>query len=165
MSIEIPEVGDRSSRLEGLSENGARRLAMRVSRRSFLGRLGRGMIAASLGAASGAMLLADSVIAHPLPGGCGGCSVTCNTLTGNNRCPNGTNPNGCWCITASPCANYKEWCDCTGDNYCQGNRRCINGNPSCYNHRFYSNTGDTHIACRRYRCVNQSACENIENPC
>lgn len=167
MSIEIPEAGDARTHLEDFSESITRHLAMRISRRSFLGRLGRGAIVASVGAASGTVILAGEALAHTPPAGCGGCSVHCSQLTGNNRCPTGTALCGCWCISGAGCANYKEWCDCCGDSYCSGpgRRQCIGGSPSCYNHRVYSSTGDTHIACRRSRCVSLSECARVENPC
>jgi hypothetical protein len=164
MSIEIPEVGDVRTKLENGSERVMRRLAIRVSRRSFLGTLGRGAVVATIGGVASSVILEGEAQAHSC--GCSGCSVHCQTLTGNNRCPNNTSVCGCWCIADSGCANYKEWCDCCGDTYCQNHpRQCINGNPSCCNHRFYSTTSDVHIACRRYRCVSLSKCDRVENPC
>lgn len=165
MRIEIPEAGDNPTWLEDLSESALRGFAMRVSRRSFLGRLGRGAIAASLGAAAGSLLLAEDALSHAPPPGCSGCAVTCAQLTGQNECPGSTSVCGCWCISGAGCANYKKWCDCCGDAYCQGRRQCVNGAPSCYNHRAYSSTGDTHIACRRWRCTSASNCERFVNPC
>lgn len=164
MNIEIPVRGDGSSRIENLSERASRRLAMRISRRSFLGRLGRGVIVAAVGSAAGPFLISESAYAHTNP--CSKtCSVSCKVLTGSNSCPSGTSNCGCWCITSTACTNYREWCDCCGDNYCSGRRQCVNGAPSCYNHRAYSASGDTHIACRFNRCVTASNCERFENPC
>jgi hypothetical protein len=110
--------------LEGLASQTARRMAARISRRSFVGRAGLGLVAASMGGAGTALLFPEVAEAHTCPSGCN-CSesVTCVALTGVNGCPSGTCECGCW--TVSDCTRcpgqpncVKSWCDCCGGTYC-----------------------------------------------
>lgn len=163
----------KSSLLESSSDAFARRLAQRVSRRSFLGRVGKGAIVAATAGVAGVALLDVGAFAHVNP--CQEtCSISCESLPGHNAnsCPGSTNTCGCWCINVSSvcgATGIREWCDCCGDNYCQGNRQCVEGtdnrtHPSCYNHDAYG-PGSEHIACRRHHCVTQSQCARFDMPC
>lgn len=170
MSTEIREVSESVTHLESLSNRASRRLAGRISRRSFMGRVGKGAIAATLGSAGANLLLAPA-IAHDNP--CqAGCSIGCATLTGSNNCPSGSCNCGCWCIRvpSGTCSStYREWCDCCGG--CQGNLKCVEGSdglthPSCYNHKAWpEGCDDLHIKCRRHRCVSLSDCERVNTVC
>lgn len=156
------------TKLERYSKVATTRLARSVSRRSFIGRVGRGAIAASLGSAGAALLANNSALAHT--GGCGcadgcGLSVSCDNLPGHmhNSCPSGSCGCGCWCCSTTGCASgYREWCDCCGG--CSGGAGCANGKPTCYNHAVWSNgcNGHIHIKCRRKNCVPRSSCGAID---
>jgi hypothetical protein len=153
-----------STNSEALSGAIARRLAMKLSRRSFIGRIGKGTVALSLGGAGAALILPEAAWAHSCPGGCD-CShsVTCGALTGSNSCPSGTCECGCWTVTdCGTCSNspgcLKYWCDCCGGDYCHGGAqcRCVGGSPSCCIHKTWSGgCGDSswHIACRKSICA------------
>ena len=149
--------------LEAAASRATRGLAGRISRRSFVGRAGLGIVAASVGGSGTALLFPASAAAHTCPGGCD-CSesVTCATLTGANACPSGTCECGCW--TVSDCTHCssepnctKSWCDCCGGDYCNPNPcNCVGGHPSCCNHKTHSGgcgvLNQWHIACRKSFC-------------
>lgn len=157
--------GDRAT-LTTVGESMSRLLASRYSRRSFLGTVGRGTVTLSLLAGSAALLDSSSAEAHsvpcPCPGGCG-LSVTCYQYWGDgNTCPPGTCGCGWWTTCASPCSAAKVWSDCCSDGTaCTGGAQCINGAPSCWNHKTYScgcATTSAHIVCRRWYCRGDLAC-------
>jgi hypothetical protein len=146
------------TRLEGIANRVSRRLAMRVTRRSFIGRLGAGATVALLGAE------AANLIASPSSAlACSsGCSTGCLELDGwkKNSCPTGSCDSGCWCITVpqSTCSTgLKRWCDCTGG--CSHGADChcnSNGAPTCCNHKFWGGgcgDSDDYIKCRHWNCV------------
>lgn len=155
--------------LETFSKHSSTYLAGRVSRRSFMGRLGRGAIAATLGGAGATLLLNQRAEAHTCP--CSNCgnSIGCGTLTGvQGSCPSDTCQCGCWCINVSSdkCASgIREWCDCCGG--CaegSGGCRCVNGIPTCCYHKEWPEgcgSADTHIKCRYHKCVSSSQCERF----
>lgn len=167
--------------LANLSGLVARRLAARVSRRTFMARLGQGMIALSLGSA-GAVAFAEGALADPVCA-CGRCtsvpftgesccgrnSVTCRTLTGTNACPSGTCICGCWWVnvsTSSCASGLLEWCDCCGACQSGGACACVTGSdgrryPTCCTHKWWTSKdvcGDctSHIKCRRQRCISST---------
>ena len=163
------------SSLETLSEEIARGFAQRVSRRSFLGRLGKGMIAASLGA-GGAAILAEDAFAHACNCERCDCSIGCAALPGHNSnsCPPGTCTCGCWCVSGESCPAFREWCDCCGGDYCNPHGcRCVTGTdgctrPSCCHHKEWPGgcgSSSWHIACRRSQCVSAGQCEDFTNGC
>jgi hypothetical protein len=154
--------------LERAATISSRLVASRVSRRSFFGRVGRGVAAASLGAA-GTQLLAPAVaLADACPHGCNcACSVSCNYLPGwgQNACPPDSCRCGHWCIQDSTCGNgIRKWTDCCGTGWCadHGGCYCVPGKnrPTCCNPRDWSG-GDCsptpgHIVCRTTDCVDCS---------
>jgi len=151
---EPQQVTEGHNRFDTLSEQWARGLASRFNRRSFLGQVGVGGITlAAGGALSG--VTASSAKAHSNP-----CtypnSVTCNTLTGSNSCPGGTCGCGYWdeYDGENRCGSTTvRWHDCCGG--C-GDCGCVNGHPTCCNHRVYSQgclaDQSPHIKCRHYSC-------------
>lgn len=174
LPVEVKEVSVPGTRLERMSDTYSRRLAGRVSRRSFFGRLGQGAIAATLGSV-GVDLLSRPAQAHS--NWCqSNCSIGCAKLTGTNWCPADTCECGCWCIrvSSSTCTStYREWCDCCGG--CNdSNRGCVGGSdglthPTCLFHKEYSGgcgtLGSTHIKCRRHQCVKDYMCERFGTQC
>lgn len=173
-STQVPTQND--SQLENLHESISRALAGRISRRSFMGRLGKGMIAASLGTAGGVLVRAES--AEGSHGGCPSgctkcaCSVSCSYLPGWNQasCPTngyGTCACGSWCFSTAECGSgIRRWTDCCGINYCNvnpgGGCRCISSvsRPACCYHKTYGGgCGDSNsiIACRSHQCVSSCA--------
>jgi hypothetical protein len=162
---------EESSRLEGLASWTSRGLAQRVTRRSALGRLGRGAVALSLGGA-GVAFLAEEASAHNVNtcnscdtnnANCSPCcynnSVTCGTLTGNyGSCPSGSYDCGYWEYTDSSCGtanNLRRWTDCCGSCSEGSIGRCIGGAPTCCNHKEWPQQGGLctdHIRCRYTFC-------------
>jgi hypothetical protein len=151
--------------LEKVGGDFSRFFASRVSRRSFLSRVGVGAVALTMGGTAGEALV-ERAHAHSSCN-CGACSgtcgcnnsVTCANLTGSNVCPSGSCICGCWWVSYSGCASgFREWCDCCmGCGSCS----CHSGAPSCCNHKFYSSrstcsTGCNHIKCRRWRCISST---------
>jgi hypothetical protein len=147
----------------------SQRLAERVSRRSFLARVGRGAIAVAMGG-SAALALPDRGYAHDSCE-CGSCSgsccgaltVRCENLPGwnRNRCPSDSCICGCWweSVSTSVCSSgIREWCDCCrGCTGCD----CVNDHPTCCRHKTYSSrsqcaSGCNHIRCRRWRCIDST---------
>lgn len=142
----------RGSLIEGAAAGLSRAAAGRVSRRSFLGRLGRFTVVAA-GAGSGLALLTDPALAvcgdfncdcagRPGDSGCGsgrscpscqkcGHSVTCKGLTGvTGACPPGTRTCGSWtcnCGSGTCGGGLREWVDCCPED---GNTVC-NPDSSC----------------------------------
>jgi hypothetical protein len=175
--VEIPEVSDSGSRLESAAEIVSRRLANTISRRSFLGRLGVGAVAATVGNGASALIFTRSAYAHTNP--CqSGCSISCGTLTGSNACPAGTCNCGCWCVRVSTSicqSTLRHFCDCCGGDYCNApghGCRCIQGSdglthPSCCLHKLWPDgcgvQGEWHIACRTLGCLN--SCNRINTVC
>lgn len=68
-AIEIHEVSDAGSRLEIAAESVSRKLANTISRRSFLGRLGIGAIAATLGNGASVLIFPEEAACpyEPMP--------------------------------------------------------------------------------------------------
>jgi hypothetical protein len=155
--------------LEQLSEAVARGLSARVSRRSALGRLGRGAIAVSLGGGAAAYL-SETAAAHGCPCGSGcGFSVRCQCLSGGavGSCPSGTCECGWWCVNDSSCpSGHKFWIDCCGGcnngGSCTCMTDCVDGvsRPYCCHHKVYGcgcgtvGSESSHIKCRIRRCGN-----------
>ena len=177
MPMEIRDVSTNTTWLETLSDSLSRGLAGRISRKSFVGRVSRGAVAATLGGAGATLFMTESAEAHANP--CAnGCSVQCSRHPswGANSCPSGTCECGCWCISVSTgvCGSgLKEWCDCCGGDFClpQG-CTCISAcgttYPSCCNHKVWAEgcgSADWHIACRYSKCVSSSQCEHINSVC
>jgi hypothetical protein len=168
--------------LEDVTEAIARALAARVSRRSFLGRVGKGTIAVALGGSAGAALMnADSAFGTHANCNCQNCScsASCNQLWGTNACPTvafGACADACacgsWCFSDSGCpSTIRRWEDCCGINYCNcsGGPRCA-GSPSrpvCVHHKTYSGgcgtIGTSQVVCRQTACT--SSCNWIQNYC
>lgn len=149
---------DPTSRFDSGSEQMARGLAKRFSRRSFLGQTGAGGVAVAMGGLAGAHIDPTVAAAHTPP--CGsGFAVPCNTLNGNNNCPAGTCSCGWWIdpdnLNRCPGSNVR-WHDCCGacneGNLCN----CVSGHPHCCNHQLYDNEclsgTSAHIKCRFYTC-------------
>jgi hypothetical protein len=134
----------KSSAVESTTAASARALALRVSRRSFLGRLGR-LTVVMAAASAGVNILDDRASAlqcdQCLPGGNTGCgsgrtpsngpcsgarSVTCGALTGTGgRCPDNSFACGSWSCSCSACASgVKRWTDCCGTGQCSASSSC-----------------------------------------
>lgn len=156
------------SMLEELSESISRALAARVSRRSFLGRMSTGAVAASIGTT------AVVLTRPPAAAACThNCSISCVDLTGSNNCPSNrytTCTCGSWCFSDSGCASgIRRWEDCCGINYCNvaGGCRCVSGYPTCCNTKTYSDgcgtVGQSVVVCRLRFCVTN--CTVINNYC
>lgn len=155
--------------LENLNESISRSLASRFSRRSFMGRLGKGAVAATLGSAGVALVRPEAALAASCPSGCNcACSVSCEYLPGwgQNSCPTngyGTCACGSWCFSTTQCpSGIRRWDDCCGINYCTKNPGtgcyCVSSvnRPSCCNTKTYSGgCGDASsiVACRMNTCV------------
>jgi hypothetical protein len=171
-------IGTDIGKLEETSGSLTRALASRTSRRSFMGRLGRGAIAASLGAA-GAQLLAPAAAQAVGCGSCSGCSIGCGNLNQWNRnsCPPGSCSCGSWVIrvASSTCSStLRRWTDCCNTGWCGdhagGNCNSIGDDgrrhPSCCNPREYFNgscNANGRIVCRRHSCV--TGANPIPDPC
>lgn len=174
-AIEIHEVSDAGSRLEIAAESVSRKLANTISRRSFLGRLGIGAIAATLGNGASVLIFPEEAAAHTNP--CqSGCSISCGTLTGSNACPAGTCNAGCWCVRVSTSicqSTLRHFCDCAGGDYCGSHPcHCVTGtdgltHPSCCLHKLWPDgcgvVDEWHIACRVIDCLN--SCNRINSIC
>jgi hypothetical protein len=169
--------------LESMSNRVSRTLAGRVTRRSFLSRLGRGAIAVSLGSAAGATFLAGVAGGHTPdpPADCGDCgphalecctsgrdSISCQELNGHNQniCPGSSESCGSWCITVSTstCSSgFRKWTDCCGNAYCDGGQNCHCENDpggtsrqSCCRHKFY--TGGQMTSSNQHIACRKHAC-------
>ena len=143
-------------------------LADRTPRRAFLGRIGRGLVASSVGGAAALSLFTERAYA----GGCGcygDVSVSCDCLPGGtNACPSGTCECGCWTTCTSMCTgcNNTQWCDCC--NTSAGTPSCVQGcgpDPgrpkNCFNKEWSGGCGtvnQTQIRCRHWFCSTGSAC-------
>lgn len=133
-------------------------LAERTPRRSFLGKVGRGLVASSVGGAAALSLFAETAYAGNC--GCNGnVSVSCGCLTGTNLCPSDTCECGCWqtCnqVLCPGCLQNVNWCDC-----CNTSAKSSDCVPSCESRpkncfpKEWSggcSSGYT-IRCRKYRC-------------
>jgi hypothetical protein len=166
--------GTSTTHLERVSESVTRSLAGRTSRRSFIGRLGKGAVAASLGSAGVALLRAPAS-AFALP--CSGCSIACRYLRdwNQNSCPTNSCMCGSWVIhvlTTTCSSGYRRWTDCCNSGWCgaHGGERCdtseLDGSshPTCHNPKDYPNTvndtcgsSTTKIVCRKHNCVSSGA--------
>jgi hypothetical protein len=151
--------------LESLSNRLARGLATRVSRRSAVGRLGRGAIAVSLGSA-GAAIFVGGAAAHTC--NCSNCSnsVRCECLPGgSNNCPSGSCQCGWWCVSDGTCpSGHKFWIDCCGGcnsgQACNCVVDCVDGQqrPTCCHHKEWGcgcgtvGSEFSHIKCRIHVC-------------
>jgi hypothetical protein len=139
-----------------------RRLAVKMSRRAMIDRVGKQAIALSLGGAGLAIAAPDawahtSNVCGACTGNCCGAdSVWCSTLTGTNACPSGTVGCGHW--AAGSCSGgrtlyYADCCkNCDNGAAC----RCVGGHPHCCRHQAHrngtSNDCGDHIYCRRSYC-------------
>lgn len=145
-------------------------LADRTPRRSFLGKMGRGLVASSVGGAAALGLFAEQAYAS---GGCGcygDVSVTCACEYGTDACPTGTCECGCWTSCSAYCTGCSatQWCDCcnTTSNYtthCVGGCGPAPGYPTnCYTKAQGwpggCGTGTSVIRCRYYLCTQGPAC-------
>lgn len=144
----------------------SRALAKRWSRRSLIGRAGRGAVVMAMAGAGAATLLADPSEAHSSTT-CGSCtgtccssdSVRCGSLPGwmQNSCPTNAFNCGYWDVNDSSCASgIRRQVDCCADCHNGADCTCINGNPSCCRHKSHSNQQGTcgdHIKCRRHLCL------------
>lgn len=147
-----------AQRIDAAVESASRRLASGFSRRSFLGQVGGGAVALSVG---GLATAADQAYAE-----CGPCtgvdSVTCKFLTGENHCPGNSCTGGFWVVSGGICqtegrGTETRWADCLGE--C-GTCTCHNENgtcrPSCCNFKQWP--GGCHegeqirIKCRVWSC-------------
>jgi hypothetical protein len=158
--------------LEGVADAIARSLAGRVSRRSFVGRVGLGAVAASLGGVGVSLTRAQTAWAsYPCPSGCNClCSTQCgNVFPGNpgGTCPSPTCKCGTWCFQDSVCGSgYRRYDDCCSINWCNANGgcKCVAGRASCCNGKTYpEGCGDANsiIVCRTLQCVPVSNCVRI----
>jgi hypothetical protein len=161
------------SRLELAVGGASRSLAGRFSRRSFIGRLGLGVVAASLGESGLSLMrpgLAGATIAS-----CGTCSVSCNYLPGwlQNSCPTNSCRCGHWCFTDSTCPSgqTRRWTDCCDLGWCGAHGGCYcvtsKNKVTCCNSRTYSpydcNPSGAKVVCRFNAC--NSGCSGIPNYC
>jgi len=148
--------------LEDFGDAVARGLAARVSRRSAIGRIGRGAVAVSLGGA-GAALFAPNAAATS----CTGVNSTrCECLVGgSNSCPSDTCACGWWCVSDATCASgHKFWTDCCGGcndgANCACVYDCVDGalRPYCCNLKEWGcgcgtvGSQYSHIKCRIHTC-------------
>jgi hypothetical protein len=152
--------------LETLSNSFAQGLAMRISRRSTLGRLGRGAIAISLGGAGAALLAPGEAFASCSCCTTGNNSIRCQCLAGgSNACPSDTCQCGWWCVSDSTCSSgHKFWTDCCGGcnngGLCTCITDCVDGTvrPSCcWTKEWGCGCGTvgsqfSHIKCRIHIC-------------
>jgi hypothetical protein len=179
--------GPNDTRLETLFvDRLSRQLASRLSRRSFVSRLGRGL---AVTAVSGIGLVATAKEAYAAcqyagtdAGGCV-CQVTCTNPSGqsccspslvsincadlpggSNACPAGSCKCGCWCISDSGCASgLRRWTDCCGCS--PGDCKCVTGcdgvlHQSCCRTKCYGGCGtcnSSKIRCRFKSCVSGGA--------
>lgn len=159
-----------SSQLQSVTANLSKNVASRVSRRSFLGRVGRlTMVMAAAGTVVG--ITADEASAlqcdcagrvgdanctgnRTAPSGCRdtGHSVTCLGLTGTGgQCPPNTVACGSWpcnCPTSVCASGTRIWTDCCASGQCSGasSCRCVRDTDgvlrrTCCNKKFYANGG------------------------
>jgi hypothetical protein len=158
-----------SSQLQSVTANLSKNVASRVSRRSFLGRVGRlTMVMAAAGTVVG--MTAEEAFAlqcdcagrdcdagcsgnRTAPSGCRGTghSVTCRGLTGvGGRCPDNTVGCGSWsCGNCSACASgVRIWTDCCATGQCSGasSCRCVRDTDgvlrrTCCNKKCYAGGG------------------------
>lgn len=166
------------SRLEGLSESATRGLAKRLSRRSLVGRFGRGVVAFSIGAAGMDLLRPSSATAAlgcPCSGGCP-CTVSCEYLPiwFNNECPAQTCRCGNWCFNDNTCASgIRRWVDCCDLGWCANHGGCYcvaaKNRPTCCLTHVYHN-GDCNpsggiTVCRMHSCVSSCSTPPVNNYC
>jgi hypothetical protein len=161
--------------VEEVADSISRSLAGRVSRRSFIGRVGLGAVAASLGSVGAAITRSESAWAGhaSCPSGCScACSTQCgNVFPGNpgGTCPSPTCKCGTWCFQDSVCGSgYRRYDDCCSINWCNANGgcKCVAGRGSCCNHKAYpEGCGDSAsiIVCRTLQCVPLSSCVRVPN--
>lgn len=127
-----------------ITESVTRRVAMRVTRRSLLGRTGAALAVAGAGLA---------VEAPPALASCGcGCS-TCDgysTSCGGGSCPTGTCSCGSWymCTCNSRLRRYQDCCSSSCSCYCGAD-----GRPGCHFPHEYGACAST-IYCRALACTN-----------
>jgi len=168
--------GNQTSALEILGATVSRSMAAKLSRRSFVGRLGQGVIALTFGAAGATLFRPASASALSCSdSSCDPCSIACehlNGFSGGNKCPNGTCDCGSWTVSLSTSGlcpqNLRRWIDCCDKGSWCANHGGPNCNsvgtdgrhkPSCCNHKewggcpFDSCTGTGVIVCRRHICV------------
>lgn len=130
-------------------------LAERTPRRSFFGKTGRSLVAASVGGTLALAVYPESADAA----NCGCCcdvSVSCGCLTGNNSCPSGTCECGCWSTCGPQCGhNTMYWCDCcnlNSDHYACISY-CSNHPSNCFYKEWSGGCYTGHaIHCRHYTC-------------
>jgi hypothetical protein len=164
------ESGGRTA-LERLADRSTRGLGARLSRRSFMGRLGRGVVAVSLGSAGVELVRSPAASAAACPPGCDcSCSIVCAKLPGwtTNACP----PNSCacghWIFFDNSCSSgLRKFHDCCGTGWCadHGGCKCVTfeNRPTCCNNRAYSNgscfPSPGTVVCRYHECVSSGTGE------
>lgn len=139
--------------VDELTERLSRRVANGITRKSFLGRMGAGLVAVGGGALAVEVpqALADSC-------GCAnsGHSTNCSPLS---SCPAGTCTCGAWSMCEPACApflrSYQDCCGSCGQISCGSD-----GYPSCcYTHPYGSNcNGFSKVQCRAIYCVGIRVC-------
>lgn len=151
---------------DSLVETVTRRIARRFTRRSFIGQVGRGSVALTVGGAVAALEAAPALGNHGNAFCEGTTSITCGNLYGINNCQAvGGCTCGYWIASGGICAPQNTlWADCCGG--CNGGAdcRCISSGgvwrPTCCNSKAYSGgcgvSPDSHIRCRVYNCTNQN---------
>jgi hypothetical protein len=178
-----------TSHLAELTESASRSLALRVSRRSFLSRLGRGVAMTAVGV-TGTSLAGNVTQAYGIT--CSGCSIACAYLKGwkKNKCPTGSCNCGSWVVNVatSTCpGGLRRWTDCCNTGWCgnHGGANCDstgadgNRHPSCYNGKEWCNChndscgcsnccGDPsrapRVVCRHHACLTSLASNDCYAP-
>jgi len=166
-----------SSQLESATATLSKNVASHVSRRSFLGWVGRvSMVMATAGTVVGitsqeAFALTCNCGGPSCNAGCSGSracncqqcghSVTCGALGYSGQCPPNTVSCGSWVCSCSSCASgVKRWTDCCGTGQCTS-CRCVRdtdgvSRPSCCYKKCYAGGGSNcshFILCRHGNCT------------
>jgi hypothetical protein len=139
-----------------LVENTTRRVANRITRRSFIGRAALATSAVGAGGLAFKSSYAPASNAYP-------CRVCCDSTTCGctpcHGCPSGTCAGGSWyeCTSHCPTGYYTRYRDCLSGN-CSTYCGC-DGRPGCYYNTPYGSCGGhTKVWCRSITCLGPAPC-------
>jgi hypothetical protein len=134
--------------IDSITETAARRIGMRFSRRSFIGRLGAGLAAAGTGTLGARTAWAVPAVATA----CCGCANCGHSTSCGTTCPTGTCKCGYWymCTCEIYLMKYQDCCAA-----CSGGCSCgSDGYPRCYYTAPYGScNGNTKVKCRAVSCT------------